>query len=70
MTTPFLDCTQPVTSFEEVIARLDRIVETAHRQRSRIGYFAALYHHVAVKFKACVEQRLYQQPELIERPSL
>jgi uncharacterized protein with NAD-binding domain and iron-sulfur cluster len=70
MTTPFLDCTQPVTSFEEVIARLDRIVETAHHQRSRIGYFAALYHHVAVKFKACVEQQLYQQPELIERLDL
>lgn len=57
----------PASTFEEVVARLDDIIADARTQGSRLGYFAALYRHVAVKFKECVEQRVYEHPEIIER---
>jgi uncharacterized protein with NAD-binding domain and iron-sulfur cluster len=67
MTSPFLDCTAPVTSFREIVARLDQIIEVAYQQHSRIGYFPALYRHVAAAFVRAAEQQLFTYPRLIEQ---
>jgi uncharacterized protein with NAD-binding domain and iron-sulfur cluster len=67
MAASFLDCTQPVTRYQDILPRVDGIVETAHQLESRIGYFAALYHHIIRKFKLCADQQIFAEPELIER---
>ena len=67
MASSFLDCTRPVDRYEEIVPRINQIVETAYALESRVGYFAALYRHVAARFKLCADQHIYAQPDLIER---
>ena len=45
---------QPATTIDEVIERLDDIIETSIKTRNRQGYFAALYRRVT----AAVKQRI------------
>jgi len=40
-----------VDSLDGVIARLEQIIHKSHKEGSRMGYFAALYHKVTVKVK-------------------
>ncbi|EDM75747.1 hypothetical protein PPSIR1_27733 [Plesiocystis pacifica SIR-1] len=42
-------------TIDEVIAELDRVLEWARREDSRVGYFAALYRKVTVQVKAGIE---------------
>ena len=44
-----------VENIEEVIARLDEVVATARRERSRLGFFAALYRNVTGKVKEGID---------------
>lgn len=41
----------PAKTIDEVIDRLDDIVATARREKSRVGYFATLYRRVTVSVK-------------------
>lgn len=65
MTATF-DFKYPVTSVDEVVTQIDRIAAQARQQRSRIGYFAALYHHVAHAFRASVRNGAFKRPDLID----
>ncbi|MEK7325664.1 MAG: DUF5995 family protein, partial [Chloroflexota bacterium] len=38
-------------NIDQVISQLDDIIATARREKSRAGYFAALYRKVTVKVK-------------------
>jgi hypothetical protein len=64
--TPTFDFKYPVTSVDEVVTQIDRIVAQSRAQRSRIGFFAALYHHVAHAFRANVRKGAFKRPDLID----
>lgn len=64
--TPTFDFTYPVTTVDGVITQIDRIVSQSREQGSRIGFFAALYHHVALAFRANVRQGAFKRPDLID----
>ncbi len=67
MADSLLEYTQPVTHYEQILGRLDQIIEAAYRERSRIGYFAALYHHVAVAFGAAIRAGIFEHNDLIQK---
>lgn len=52
-------------SLDRVIHQLDEVIERALRERSRIGYFAALYRHVAARLRACVAEGMFEHPAFI-----
>jgi hypothetical protein len=54
-------------TISEVISRLDEIVETARRERSRLGFFAALYRNVTVKVKEGIEAGHFDDGPRMER---
>ncbi len=41
----------PASTIDEVLEHLDGTIDLAHRQKSRLGYFAALYRNVTVKVR-------------------
>jgi uncharacterized protein with NAD-binding domain and iron-sulfur cluster len=55
-----------VTDVFGVIDRLHEIIANARQEQSRIGYFAALYLHVAMKVQECVEDGLFANPLFIQ----
>ena len=67
MRDPYLKATEPAKTIDEVIAHIDEVIEVSRRRRSRLGYFAALYRHVAVKFKATAESGGFKRPDLIDK---
>lgn len=64
--TPTFDFKYPVTTVDEVVTQIDRVVAQSRKQRSRIGFFAALYHHVAHAFRANVRKGAFKRPDLID----
>ena len=42
---------KPASTIDEVIERLGEIIASARSERSRLGFFAALYRKVTVKVK-------------------
>jgi hypothetical protein len=67
MKSGYLKATEPAKTVEDVIRHVDEVIEVSRSRRSRIGYFAALYRHVAVKFKASAEEGVFRHPELIDK---
>lgn len=67
MATALLDYTEPVASYDQVLDRLDRIVEVLYEQNSRLGYFAALYRHVAIGFTTAIREQIFEQLDMIKR---
>ena len=58
----------PPPTIEEVIARLERIIDDALRGQSRIGYFAALYERVTSNVRrALVAGDVFRDNERMER---
>ena len=55
------------TSMDEVIHYLQQITDTARIQKSRLGYFAALYFHVATRLEECVNEGAFENKELVEK---
>ena len=55
------------TNIDEVIAYLHNIIATARRERGQLGYFAAVYLHVATKVKECIADSLFADHTFIER---
>lgn len=62
----YLKSIGPAHSVDQVIERVEEVIEAAREHNSRIGYFAALYLQVARKFKESVESGIFQHPDLID----
>jgi len=43
----------------DVIEKIDMIIDRTRKEKSRIGYFAALYHHVAVRFEQKLNENYF-----------
>lgn len=56
-----------VNTIDEVIVRLTEIIEESRRERSRLGYFAALYRSVTISVKHGIAQGKFQNGECMER---
>jgi len=54
-------------SIEEVIAALDRIIDTAAAERSRIGFFAALYRQVTLRVRQGIADGLFDDGPRMDR---
>lgn len=54
-------------SIDEVLTRLDRIIEDACQRQSRLGYFAALYRDVTARVGAAIEAGKFQDGPRMER---
>ena len=57
----------PAGTLDEVIARLDGIIETAQREQSRLGYFAALYRKMTVEVKRGIAAGRFEEGPRMER---
>ncbi|ADE16190.1 hypothetical protein Nhal_3138 [Nitrosococcus halophilus Nc 4] len=55
------------TTIDDVINELDRITDWAHRNRSRLGYFPALYREVTLNVKKGIEAGIFDSGERMER---
>lgn len=51
----------------EVIGRIDDLVADCRRRGSRIGYFAALYHHVTTALRTCIHRGDFDDAKRMER---
>lgn len=58
---------QPATTIDEVIERLDGLIDEARRDRSRAGYFPALYRKVTVAVKEGIAAGRFEDGERMER---
>lgn len=54
-------------TIDEVIALLDRIIDQAREERSRLGYFAALYRNVTLRVKDGIAQGRFDDGVRMER---
>ena len=54
-------------SIDEVIEQLDEIIDLARRQKSRLGYFAALYRNVTTNVKEGILAGNFEDAERMER---
>jgi hypothetical protein len=54
-------------TIEEVIQSLDKILDWSKTNKSRLGYFAALYRKVTVQVKEGIEKGLFDDGERMER---
>ena len=61
------DRTMSVAAIEDVIAALDRIVDRAWNESSRVGYFAALYRRVTHSVRDALLQKRFRNGPLLER---
>src|SRR5579864_1769500 len=58
---------KPAETIEQVIHALDDIIAWAWTEKSRIGYFAALYRRVTCSVKAGIDQGKFQNGPLMEQ---
>ena len=56
-----------VTSVNEVLAHFDAIIDRARQERSRLGFFAALYRGVTVRVEEGIEAGRFQDGPRMER---
>jgi len=54
-------------TIDDVIRQLDSIVDWARREKSRLGYFAALYRKVTLKVKEGMADGFFEDGERMER---
>lgn len=57
----------PAKTIDEVIARLDEIIERAQQDESRLGYFATLYRNVTIEIKRGIAQGRFEDGARMER---
>lgn len=67
MPSPQTQVSLPPRTIDEVLAELDRIVEVALDEKSRLGYFAALYRKVTRKVKEGIESGFFEDGPRMER---
>lgn len=58
---------KPAETIDQVIQSLDNIIDWAHTQKSRAGYFAALYRRVTQAVKQGIDQGKFQNGPLMEK---
>lgn len=58
---------KPAETVEQVIQALDNIIDWSLAQKSRMGYFAALYRRVTRSVKQGIDQGKFQNGPLMER---
>lgn len=54
-------------TIDEVIQRLDEIIDRSYWQKSRLGYFAALYRKVTLNVKKGIQSGFFEDGERMER---
>ena len=54
-------------TIDEVIARLDDIIQSARAERSRLGFFATLYRNVTLKVKQGIGSGFFEDGPRMER---
>lgn len=57
----------PVDTIDDVIAALDAIVQRAWEEKSRIGYFAALYRRITCAVRDGLDHGQFSNGPLMER---
>jgi hypothetical protein len=57
----------PTQSIDEVIVRLDETIARSRRERSRLGFFAALYRNVTLKVKEGIRDSFFDDGPRMER---
>ena len=57
----------PARTIDEVLEHLDEIVDLARREKSRLGYFAALYRNVTIKVKEGILAGSFEDGARMER---
>jgi hypothetical protein len=57
---------EPATTVDDVITRLDHIISYCIATNNRMGYFAALYYHVACGVKSDIEAGEFEDPARME----
>lgn len=57
----------PAQTIDEVIQQLDSIIDSAYSQKSRQGYFAALYRKVTIQVKEGISSGFFENGERMER---
>lgn len=55
------------SSIDEVLRELDRVIDRAHAEEDRIGFFAVLYRKVTAKVKEGVEEGFFDDNPRMER---
>jgi hypothetical protein len=63
MTIPILPC----RTIGDVIAQLDQVIEYCAKERSRLGYFAALYRNVTVRVRDAIAAGRFEDGPRMER---
>ena len=58
---------RPASTIDEVIDRLDEVIGWAAAEKSRLGYFAALYRGVTVKVKEGIRSGAFEDGPRMER---
>jgi len=61
-----LDCA-PCATIDEVVARLDQMIEQFTRERSRLGYFAVLYRNVTARVRDEIAAGSFEDGPRMER---
>lgn len=64
---PVLEPFQPAASIDEIIVRLDAIVDHAMVERDRLGFFAVLYRTVTAAVKAGIAAGTFEDGPRMER---
>ncbi len=54
-------------TMDDVLRDLDEIIDYSRKNNWGIGYFAALYHHVAIGFKHAIDHHAFHDSKRIER---
>lgn len=54
-------------TIDEVISQLDGVIERAKREKSRVGYFSALYRKVTIKVKEGIEAGIFDDGPRMEK---
>ena len=54
-------------TIDDVIQQLNNIIDRAYSQRSRLGYFAALYRNVTIGVKEGIAEGIFEDGERMER---
>lgn len=67
MSTPPNPKFKPATSIQEVIDRLDEIIQQSIQKDSRVGYFAALYREVTANVRDGIDEGFFEDGVRMER---
>jgi hypothetical protein len=61
------DPATPSQSIDDIITQLEGIIERCHRERSRLGYFAALYRDVTIRVRDDIAAGRFEDGPRMER---